>query len=158
MADGPDDTWTVARLRAHAAEHDIDVAGLRKKADLLDRIAEHEAAQVYTVLAETNRSIDHAITGKTLDADKHAGPIAALRVLARRIDEGDALMAIMLRLSRDAKVKPPAIDNVSIPTYLKYCEAMGLTPAAEKPEPAKPEGSAGGGKVHKLRAVHGQSA
>jgi hypothetical protein len=65
------------------------------------------------------------------------GAVAALRELAARIDAGSR-------------------DNVAIPTYLKFCESLGLTPAGRlKLAPKKDEG---GGKLGQLRAVHGRSA
>ena len=68
-----------------------------------------------------------------------AGAVATLRALADRIDQGDAR------------------DNVSIPTYLKFCEALGLTPASrmarssQTPKPAVEAGPATG--LSKFRVV-----
>ena len=70
---------------------------------------------------------------------KHAATVAAARQLAIRVDElNDAGWVI------DGK-----LDNVTLPVFLKYCEALGLTVAKEpakrgpkpkvdepKPEPA----------------------
>lgn len=69
-----------------------------------------------------------------------AGAVAALRRLARLIDQ---------------PVVPN--DNVSVPTYLKYCESLGLTPAGRLKLAAvekKPEAS-GGSTLAKLRSVAG---
>lgn len=69
------------------------------------------------------------------------GAVEALRTLAEAID----VLAANGGLREDGK-----LDNVSIPTYLKFCESLGLTPAgrARLPE-KKPE--APGGKLALLR-------
>ena len=62
---------------------------------------------------------------------KDAGAIAALLALAHKIDDSDTILDYILeQIERDpeSKVRPPASDNVSLPTYLKYCESLGLTP------------------------------
>jgi len=85
------------------------------------------------------------------------GALEALRTLARKIDDDDALRAAYLRYRLDrgedeSKMKPLQLDNVSIPTYLKFCESLGLTPAGrDKLKEKKPE--AAGGKLSKLRSV-----
>lgn len=67
-------------------------------------------------------------------ADEDAGAVEALRTLARRIDEvGERF------------------DNVTLPTYLKFCESLGLTPAGRKSLGDKRE--APGGKLAQLRSV-----
>jgi hypothetical protein len=67
-----------------------------------------------------------------LDAEgKDAGAIAALLALAHKIDDYDTVLDhILEQIENDpeSKVRPPASDNVSLPTYLKYCESLGLTP------------------------------
>lgn len=73
------------------------------------------------------------------DADK--GAVEALRVLARQVD----YLAANGGLREDGK-----LDNVSVPTYLKFCESLGLTPAGRsKLGEKKPEGK--GGKLTLLR-------
>ena len=71
-----------------------------------------------------------------------AGAIAALLKLASKIDY---LMA------NDGMSEDGKFDNVSIPTYLKYCESLGLTPAGrarpnfggQKPESKQASGLTG---------------
>lgn len=74
--------------------------------------------------------------------DMDQGAVQMLRTLAAAAD------------SIDENGLNPAgkLDNVTIPTYLRYCESLGLTPAgrarlAEK----KPEGK--GGKLGRLSSV-----
>lgn len=67
-----------------------------------------------TVLEATNASIEAA--NWITDADK--GTVEVLRHLARTIDHPDFPVI-------DGK-----FDNVSIPTYLRFAAALGLTPAS----------------------------
>ncbi len=63
---------------------------------------------------------------------KDAGAIAALFAVARKIDDWDTVVDhIMEQIEMDPEstIRPPASDNVSLPTYLKYCESLGLTPS-----------------------------
>lgn len=54
----------------------------------------------------------------------------------------------------DEDGKPRSLDNVTIPTYLKFCESLGLTPAGRlRLGDQKKEGP--GGKLASLRSVHG---
>lgn len=77
--------------------------------------------------------------GHLTDMDK--GAVEALRVLAAQVD----FLAANGGLREDGK-----LDNVSVPTYLKFCESLGLTPAGrEKLSEKKPE--APGGKLALLR-------
>lgn len=92
-----------------------------------------------SVLDETNRSIRAAINDKTLDEDLSAGPIAAIRVLAEQLDHPDF------------PVVNGKLDNVSLPTYLRYCAELKLTPASR--EDVKMGGA--GGKLATLRKIQG---
>lgn len=78
---------------------------------------------IYEATVEALAAATHLTT-----TDK--GAIAALKYLARKIDTEDDLRDMVLERAGEDNVKPPPLDNVSIPTYLKYCEALGLTPAA----------------------------
>jgi hypothetical protein len=84
-----------------------------------------------------------------LDAKgKDAGAVAALLTLAHKIDNADDVLDMILdqiASDPDSKIRPPAADNVSLPTYLKYSESLGLTPGGRgeltstaKPAPAGP--------------------
>ncbi|MGZ6836764.1 MAG: terminase small subunit [Blastococcus sp.] len=91
------------------------------------------------VVDATERAIKAAGHLTSMDA----GAVQTLRLLAVKVDalEGGDLNA-------DGK-----FDNVSIPTYLRYCEALGLTPAGRvKLGPVK---EAVGGKLGQLRSVQG---
>ena len=78
---------------------------------------------------------------------KDAGAIAALLAAARKIDDWDQVLdAYFEQLEMDpesAPAKPPAMDNTTLGTFLKYLESLGLTPggrgelaAGKKPGPA----------------------
>lgn len=93
-----------------------------------------EAPPTGGVVVATERAISaaHHLT------DMDAGAVAALRVLAKKLDGTGS----------EDEVK---FDNVTAPTYLKYCESLGLTPAGRSRVPQAKE--APGGKLGKLRAV-----
>lgn len=84
------------------------------------------------------------------------GTVEALRVLARKIDEEEFRWEYIRQWNEERKLKPPPHDNVSLPTYLRYCEALGLTPAGRAK--LKPSKGAQGGKLAQLRAVGGAQA
>jgi hypothetical protein len=76
-------------------------------------------------------------TEQSLAASLHlteadAGAVAVLRELAKEIDSRDELRDLALRYAGEHNQKPPGIDNVTVPTYLKFCDALGLTPAGRK--------------------------
>lgn len=97
-----------------------------------------------SVLEATEASIKAATHLTLLDA----GAVEVLRHLARTIDgigdEDDDL-------DDDAR-KPKSLDNVTIPTYLKACDALGLTPAGRVRLDEKKEAS--GGKLALLRSAN----
>lgn len=146
--------WTVPQLRAYATGRDIDLGKLRVKAQILEAIVAaiepSPAADPVTVLDATNRSIAKAVEGGILDSDLAAAPIAALRVLAQRIDDADTLADFLAIYATDNNLRPPSQDNVSIPTFLKYCEALGLTVVVAKAAPAK--GGVSGGQQDKPKS------
>ena len=91
--------------------------------------------QVRVALAALNDERHDLVsaTEKSIAAADHltvrdAGAVQALRGLAARIEVVDEYMAELYR--DDPRGAPPKVDNVSVPTYLKYCGALGLTPAA----------------------------
>lgn len=83
------------------------------------------------------------------------GAVQALRLLARKIDAWDVIVSWALDdvADRDGgRPVVPANDNVSIPSYLKYCEQLGLTPQGRVKLPKKDEEKPSG-KLGKLRAI-----
>jgi len=102
-----------------------------------------------TVLAATEASIKAAKHLGLLDA----GAVEVLRHLARTID---AIAGGQDDLEDDVDTdprKPRSLDNVTIPTYLKACDALGLTPAGRVRLDEKKE--APGGKLAHLRKING---
>jgi hypothetical protein len=94
----------------------------------------------------TEASIRAATHLTTLDQ----GAVEALRTLARKIDTEADLRDLALGYAEEHKQKPPSVDNVSVPTYLKYCESLGLTPAGRARLPEK-KSEAPVGKLALLR-------
>jgi len=97
-------------------------------------------------------------TESSLDAARHLtdmdkGAVEALRALAVKIDEEAERWELAFTYASEHKLKPPAPDNVALPTYLRYCEALGLTPSGRvRLGPAK---DGAGGKLAQLRSVAG---
>ena len=73
--------------------------------------------------------------GHLTDADQAA--VQALRDLAVKISAQDSYFDALLEDARERKGRPPVQDNVSLPTFLKYCEALGLTPSSRAALAAK---------------------
>ncbi|WP_104128225.1 hypothetical protein [Cryobacterium sp. Y57] len=90
---------------------------------------------------------------------KDAGAIAALLALAHKIDDYDTILDHILdqiESDPESKVRPPASDNVSIPTYLKYCESLGLTPGGRgELATGKKSGPAPKDELAEFRMEHG---
>lgn len=80
-----------------------------------------------------------ALEAATHLTDMDAGAVAALRRLAHLVDNPVV-----------------ANDNVTIPTYLKFCESLGLTPAGRL-RLGEGNKEAPGGKLAQLRAVNGKA-
>ena len=71
-----------------------------------------------SVVSETERAVAAALADGTLN-EKDAGVVEALLHVAREID------SLVDGINGAGK-----LDNVSVPTYLKFSEALGLTPSA----------------------------
>lgn len=83
-----------------------------------------------SVYEATEASVAAAVGSGALDAALSAGPVAAVLALARKIDGWDAVVEAAMEGREDGgKLPIPLHDNTSIPTYLKYCEALQLTPS-----------------------------
>lgn len=119
------------------------------------------------IAAGLEEALAEADTKKTL-GPMDAGTVAAIRVLARKIDEEQARWdycfewqerwAEWYRLAEGdpdyevpapgAPPKSPPLDNVSLPTFLRYAESLGLTPAGRGRIPGETKkGVAGGGSL-----------
>ena len=90
--------------------------------------------------------------------DQDAGMIAAIRALALKIDVADDYFRELAEQAAIRKHRPPSQDNVSLPTYLKYCAELLLTPASRERTPPAKTGGTGGSKLAQLRSVHGGTA
>ena len=83
-----------------------------------------------TVLSATRQAIEEARLPL-----KSAGAVAVLLRLAEAIDNID-----------EGGLNPAGkLDNVSVPTYLRYCEALGLMGAPAGSSGEKPAGGGAGG-------------
>lgn len=104
------------------------------------------------VLDATNAAIDAATHLK--NAPQFAGVIEAARALARKIDAWDVIVEWALEDIEDVRGARPAVpqnDNVSLASYLKYMDMLGLTPSAQNAIPK--EGGAAKKRGGKLASV-----
>jgi hypothetical protein len=92
-----------------------------------------EASPSNTLVEATERAFE---ASPHLRDDRYAGAMAALLALARKIDAWDVIVRMAIE-DRDADGKGgrPAVpqnDNVSIASYAKLSEQLGLTPSGQK--------------------------
>lgn len=92
-----------------------------------------------------------------------AAAVQAARALALKIDMADRYFEELADSHAERNLRPPSQDNVSIPTFLKYCESLGLTPAGRKvpaqADPAKGGAARGsGGALGRLQGIAGGKA
>lgn len=95
---------------------------------------------------------------EAVESARHLTPmdrpaVEAARALALKIDMADRYFEALA--DHAAEGKPPSQDNVSIPTFLKYCDALGLTPIGRtRADIEKAKGGAGG-KLAQLQSLKG---
>lgn len=109
------------------------------KPDLEARIAEAEAAAAVAATDHRGRvrtAFDTSVVAAgTALTDLDLGVIEAARALADKIDAWDVIVEWALDdANQDGTGRPkvPQNDNVSLASFLKYCESLGLTPAQRK--------------------------
>lgn len=100
-----------------------------------------------TVAEAVEQTIAEAVARNIVDERLHAAPIAAVRFLAARADES---------------VGSDKVDNVTMPTLLRYLDAMGIVGGKEQAAPQPAERPAQGSSLdamrRKFRAVSGGRA
>ncbi|WP_188043675.1 terminase small subunit [Changpingibacter yushuensis] len=70
---------------------------------------------------------------------KDAATVAAARALARKIDAWNVIVEWALEDMEELDLRRPAVpqnDNVSLASFLKYMDALGLVPEVEAVKPA----------------------
>lgn len=83
-------------------------------------------------------ALDVAIAAATHLTPRDTAAVAAARALAGKIDAWDQIVEWALDDAAEregARPKVPANDNVSLPSLLKYLDALQLVPPAEKAKP-----------------------
>lgn len=87
-----------------------------------------------------------------------AATVEALLALAKKIDAWDEIVDLAMEQAAESDRRPtiPAHDTTSLPTFLKYCEALGLTPGTRKALAA--EVKAGGDELDELKKRRGKKA
>jgi len=105
-------------------------------------------------MGDVREALDESVAAATHLGSLDAGAVAAARALADKIDCWDTIVdwamddAVQLG---DGRGRPavPANDNTSLPTFLRYCEALGLTPGSRGD--VKPKEAGTGGRLTVLR-------
>lgn len=110
------------------------------------------------LLDATDAAIKAAAHLKGTAGKEYAGTIEAVRSLARKIDAWDTVVRWALEdaaAERGARPAVPPNDNVSLSSYLKYMEALGLTPAVQNTVPRQENAppKKGGGKLASVSAI-----
>lgn len=100
--------------------------------------------------------VEASITAATHLTPADAAAVAALRVLAKKVDslaDSTAGVSDDGELTEDRK---RGLDNVTLPTFLKFCSELGLTPAGRHAiEGKKTESKSSGGRLAHLKSVQG---
>ena len=93
-------------------------------------MAEFERESVADALERAIAAADHLTA-------RHAGAVAAARALAEKIDAWQIIVEWALddAAVNDRRPAVPANDNVSLPSFLKYLDALQLVPPAERAKP-----------------------
>lgn len=107
------------------------------KPDLEARIAAAEAAAAVAATDRRGRvrtALDASVEAATHLTDMDLGVIEAARALADKIDTWDVIVDWAMEDAAESESRPkvPQNDNVSLASFLKYCESLGLTPAQRK--------------------------
>lgn len=103
---------------------------------------------------ETRRAVDAA----THLTDKDAGAVKAVLLLARKIDVWDVIVRWAVEDMEDTDGRRPMVpanDNVSLASYLKYCNDLGLTPAGRDALGLTEEAPRERSKLAELRSLNG---
>lgn len=84
-------------------------------------------------------ALEQSIAAAAHLTERDAGAVAATRALAAKIDAWDVIVGwAMDDISggdSSGRPKVPQNDNTSLPTFLKYLEALGLIPPVAKASP-----------------------
>ena len=94
-------------------------------------MAEFAQGSVLEALEDAIAAADHL-------TQRDAAAVAAARALAAKIDAWDVIVDwAMADAAKSPGERPrvPANDNTSLPTFLKYLDALQLVPPAEKAKP-----------------------
>lgn len=87
-------------------------------------------------------ALERSIAAASHLTDRDAGAVAAARALAAKIDAWDQIVRWAVEdAGETGRPRVPANDNVSLPSLLKFLDALQLVPPAEKKKPG-PQSSA----------------
>lgn len=102
-------------------------------------------------------AVDRSIRAADHLRARDAAAVAAVRALARKIDEWDIIAKWAAEdVSGEGRPRVPAHDNVSLGTFLKYLEQLQLVPPAADPA-AKPAAAGVTSSLDAWRKARGSS-
>ena len=111
------------------------------------------------MVGDVRDALNVAVAAAThLDGDLDAAAVAAAGALADKIDAWDQIVDWALDDAAESGGRPavPQNDNVSLASFLKYLDQLGLTPAARHVLEEKKGGASG--KLKALREGEKQRA
>ncbi len=137
------------------ADHDVEDDGVALA--LANAIEDALRIQEDSLFEALVRSVaKHRAEQKLVDSDEAL--VVAAGQMARKIDAADLYFQELLDEAESKHQRPPSQDNVSLPTFLKFLEAMGMTPAARKAvAAAAPAKGGAGGRIAGFRQREQQS-
>ena len=97
-------------------------------------------------MGDVREAFDKSVEQATHLTDMDAGAVAAARSLADKIDAWDVIVDWAMEDAAESDSRPavPQNDNVALPSFLKYCESLGLTPAGRARLSEKKQETTGG--------------
>ena len=111
-------------------------------------------------MSDVRDAFEDAVEAADHLTESDAGTIAAARALADKIDAWDVIVQWAKEDASESGDRPtvPHNDNVTLPTFLKFLDALGLTPIARQKLDQEDKGASGGNKLAQLQAKTGLRA
>lgn len=104
-------------------------------------------------------ALNAAVAGASHLGELDEPSVEAARALALKIDMATDYFEALADYAEDVGGRPPSSDNVSLPTFLKYMDSLGLTPTGRtRAEIGTSQDDGVGGKLASLKSIAGGRA